>query len=138
MSRAPCTNFKFEDGLEIPAHTLTGMSSQELNMDPQVFHEPEIFDARRFMKLRESTGLSKYTFAAAAEDITINFGAGQHACPGRALAGTTIKIILAELIRKYDMRFENVDQPPAMFATALGRSVDPGASYMIRKTTLSV
>lgn len=138
MSRAPYNHFKFQDGLELPADVIVSMPSQELNMDPDVFENPEVFDAQRFLKLKQSTGLSKYTFTAIADDISINFGAGQHACPGRALAGTTMKIILAELLMEYDLSFEDEDSPPRMLLSGVTKSVDPSAKYLVRKAAEKV
>lgn len=103
-----------------------------MNMDPDIFKDPEVFDAQRFLKLKQETGLSKYTFTAVADDISINFGAGQHACPGRALASTTVKIVLAELLMKYNLGFEDENRPPRMSVSGLTRSLDPGAKFLIK------
>jgi cytochrome P450 len=35
----------------------------------------------------------------------LNFGHGNHACPGRFFASNEIKIVLIELLRNWDFRF---------------------------------
>ena len=36
---------------------------------------------------------------------SLNFGHGNHACPGRFFASNEIKVVLIELLRSWDFRF---------------------------------
>ncbi|KAK2626129.1 hypothetical protein QTJ16_004391 [Diplocarpon rosae] len=64
------------------------------------------FDGLRFYKLRGIPGNEhKYQYVTTASD-SLNFGHGNHACPGRFFASNEIKVILIELLRNWDFRFK--------------------------------
>jgi hypothetical protein len=48
--------------------------------------------------------MNHHQFAMTAED-NINSGHGPGACPGRLLAGAEVKIILCEILRRFDVDF---------------------------------
>ena len=79
-------------------------------MDPELYPEPEVFDAFRFSKLREQNSEMDGRFQYVASNTSsMAFGYGRHACPGRHFAAQEIKAIMAYILREYDMRFA-VDQ----------------------------
>lgn len=74
-------------------------------MDPEVYREPEKFDAERFVKKRQESGQENaWQLATTSSEYTL-FGHGQHACPGRFFAINELKILLCHLLLKYEWRF---------------------------------
>lgn len=54
----------------------------------------------------------RHQFATTSE-TNLHFGHGRYACPGRFLAGNTIKMILSNMLLRYDFRFPggSTDRP---------------------------
>jgi hypothetical protein len=62
-----------------------------------------VFYPFRFSEIRALPGqVNHHQFAMTAED-NINFGHGPGACPGRFFAGAEVKIILCEILRRFDV-----------------------------------
>ncbi|KAI0151120.1 cytochrome P450 [Pestalotiopsis sp. NC0098] len=87
-------------------------------MDPEVYREPEKFDAGRFVKKRQESGQENaWQLATTSSEYTL-FGHGHHACPGRFFAINELKILLCHLLLKYEWRFnpEKGRAPPRFVA----------------------
>lgn len=87
-------------------------------MDPEVYREPEKFDAERFVKKRQESGQENaWQLATTSSEYTL-FGHGHHACPGRFFAINELKILLCHLLLKYEWRFnpEKGRAPPRFVA----------------------
>ncbi len=92
------------------------MPSYELNLDADVYPDPEKFDAWRFLRMRETKDPNKFQFANVSED-SINFGAGSHSCPGRFFASNEIKLMIVEFLLRYEMKYPaGSGRPPNMIA----------------------
>lgn len=61
--------------------------------------------------MREEGDPTKFHFASVSNEST-NFGAGFHACPGRFFVSHEVKIILAELLTNYDLKFATGTERP--------------------------
>lgn len=69
------------DGTVLPANSLVMIENDGPN-DPEVFPEPDKFDAYRSLRKRQEPGAeAKHQFVTTTSDNMI-FGHGQHACPG--------------------------------------------------------
>jgi ent-kaurene oxidase len=66
-------------------------------------------------------------------DDCINFGAGSHACPGRFFASNEIKLIVAELLMNYDMRFAEGQGRPENMVHDFSIIPNFGAEFFMRK-----
>ena len=74
--------------------------------NPPSYLPPSEFDGFRFSNLRSLPGKeNKHQFVSTAPD-SLTFGHGNHACPGRFFASNEIKIILIEVLRRYDFRLK--------------------------------
>ncbi|KAI4862257.1 cytochrome P450 [Hypoxylon rubiginosum] len=92
---SPCPRIHSKDGLHVPAGTVVSFPNLRYNTDPTRPLTPEAgtFDGKRWLRRR------------AGFDDAFDWGTGPHACPGRLMAGITIKLILVCLVTKYDMKF---------------------------------
>ncbi|XXG96060.1 hypothetical protein Hte_002337 [Hypoxylon texense] len=99
------------DGTHLPAGYMIETAHALAVQDPDVYQNPETFDARRFLNLRNGTAedllkyknKEQYQFVTVTKDF-MHFGYGRHACPGRFFAANEIKLILARILLDYDIR----------------------------------
>jgi len=111
MSRYVEKKTVLSDGVVLPKGSRMSISATRYK-DPEVFAEPETFDASRFLKMREIPGQENSHQAVGISANHLLFGDGLHACPGRFFVINEVKIALCQLLLKYDWRLvEGVDQP---------------------------
>lgn len=77
-------------GYLLPGGTWVCCAIGSLHMNPSVFETPEVFDPDRFMKSDKQPMLA--------------FSTGVRACLGRNLAVVEMHVVLANLLRKYEVR----------------------------------
>lgn len=105
MKRVALAPHTLSDGTKVPRGATLGVSVLGM-MDPERFAEPERFDARRFVRLRERPGQENgWQYVTTSRDM-FAFGHGTHACPGRFFASNEIKIALVHLLMGWEWRFE--------------------------------
>jgi len=123
FERKVLKTFALSNGQVIPAGVTIEASSYGVTRDAAVFPDPEKFDGLRFYRLRDRSetapnGAGEKAKAAAVpaaahnqfvsvSPSSLTFGYGRHACPGRFFAANEIKMVMARMILKYDIR--NVD-----------------------------
>jgi cytochrome P450 len=103
------------------------------------------FSPFRFATLREIPGHeSKHQFVTTSPE-SMNFGHGNHACPGRFFAGTEIKVVLVELLRNWDLRLpageegkekEGRERRPKNFVQEVSVTPNPFANVEFRRRKL--
>ena len=111
--------FTLSTGQVIPAGATLLAPGYAASHDPDIFPEPEKYDGLRFYRLRKQSrdpnGLPAGTKATSADGAAhhqfvsisqhvLSFGYGRHACPGRFFAANEVKMILANMLLKYDIR----------------------------------
>ncbi|KAK2050989.1 cytochrome P450 [Colletotrichum caudatum] len=132
VQRSNARPYTFLDGFTIPANTQCCFLNYELNHDPEVYEDPETFDPYRFLRMREKLDPHKYHFAYVSED-SINFGAGTYSCPGRHFASNEIKLILCELLLRYEMKWpDGGSRPPTKFHD-FSSNPDPTAEILFKE-----
>ncbi|TWU72713.1 hypothetical protein ED733_004270 [Metarhizium rileyi] len=95
---------RFKDGFVVPAGTIFHFPADAVHHDPNIYPEPDKFDAYRFLRLREKVDPNQFHFAFVS-DTNLNFGAGQHTCPGRFLAGVVLKFAIILLTTRCEISF---------------------------------
>ncbi|KAF7511511.1 hypothetical protein GJ744_004099 [Endocarpon pusillum] len=91
---APTENLRFQ-GRDIPAGTPISMTTHFINLDPTIFPDPHKFDPHRWLRNREERNrLEKYV---------IPFSKGSRACIGLHLANCELYLVLAAMIRRFDL-----------------------------------
>lgn len=103
-------NLRLSNGQFIPAGATIEVPAIGVNNDPDLFPDPEKFDPFRFSRIRdEAKAEGSDQIAALSQFVSVNqnsltFGFGRHACPGRFFAANEIKMILANILMRYDVR----------------------------------
>jgi cytochrome P450 len=102
-------------GHTLPTGTRFGIAAYAIQHSPHTptfspLHNPTSaspseFDGFRFYNLRKIPGNeNKHQYVTTGPD-SLNFGHGNHACPGRFFASSEIKLVLIELLREWEFRF---------------------------------
>lgn len=140
------------DGTHLPAGTDLLAPMAGVAVDERYYSDPEVFDGLRFFKLRQqqqqhqqsasssgdeasaaSSGRHQFTSIG---DTNMNFGLGKHACPGRFFAGCEIKLVLALLLLRYDIRLRDGEAArPAPNMFMMTKSPSMTAEIMFRRRT---
>ncbi|TRM67710.1 cytochrome P450 [Schizophyllum amplum] len=102
--------FTFSDGTTLPKGTLVAAAVPPAHYNADTYTDPETFDGFRFSRLREADP-TKYQMVTTDCDY-VQFGHGQHACPGRFFAVNELKAMLAHLVLHYEVQFEGGPQKP--------------------------
>lgn len=128
------------DGLVIPKDTYIAVVNSGC-----IGREDEPFDGFRYAKSqagRQGSSKSRQSWYTSTDREHISFGQGRHACPGRFVAAVEMKLVLAEILMRYDVSFvENGEmdlgsekRPRSMHLLELGFT-DPSAKLYIRERT---
>ncbi|KAJ0269341.1 hypothetical protein COL940_012532 [Colletotrichum noveboracense] len=104
------------NGFHLPKDARIEVATGAINADAALYDNPSEFDGLRFYKKRQTEeARSKYqVLSVSKEDLA--WGYGRAACPGRFLADMLIKMILVEVLKRYDIkmpdgqsRYENME-----------------------------
>lgn len=94
------------------------------------YPDPNKFDGRRFLKKRKA-GDSASQFVQSGPDYHV-FGGGRHICPGRFFASQELKLIMAHLLLKYDVRLgEGCD--PKVIPNGFFVMIDPTVKFEVKR-----
>ncbi|GKT86392.1 LOW QUALITY PROTEIN: cytochrome P450 [Colletotrichum tofieldiae] len=114
FQRKVLKSMKLPNGQTIPEGMFIEVSASGVNSDPEIFPDPDAFDALRFYKLREAkeyaaSGTKAAEVVMQAQFVSVGtthltFGYGKHACPGRFFAVNEIKMIMANVLCHYDVK----------------------------------
>lgn len=105
------------DGTAIPQGTLLLAPADAIAFDPEFYPDPERFDGLRFYKLAqqaEGRNRARHQFVSTSK-TQVQFGLGRHACPGRWFAGHLIKMVVADILLSYDLKFREGEVRPKTF-----------------------
>lgn len=131
MQRIAEDTVTLSDGTTIPKGSCTVVASTRMR-DPAVYSDPETFDAYRFLKLRQTSDQETYAQATTPSPEHMGWGLGKHACPGRALVVTEIKVALCHILLKYDIKLrEGIRPQPARHGIVF--AADGSTEIMIRR-----
>lgn len=89
------------NGITLPRGTNIAVDSLSM-WDPSIYPNPEIYDAYRFLQLREAGDNSAVLAATSPEHIA--FGIRKPVCPGRFFAANEVRVALARIVLDYDIR----------------------------------
>ncbi|KAK2820022.1 hypothetical protein FQN49_007797 [Arthroderma sp. PD_2] len=133
MERKVLSTTELSDGTILPAGCQFGFNSNETNLDPLLWENPDKFDGFRFERLRAFEG-NEHKFQATSTGLeNLSFGLGTHACPGRFFAINEIKILLAHLILNYDWKFPDGQGRPENITLISALLIDPASEVLCRR-----
>ncbi|KAL1880592.1 hypothetical protein VTK73DRAFT_5397 [Phialemonium thermophilum] len=105
------------EGWHAPYGATLMLDLADIHHDPDIYDRPEDYDAFRFARIREQfearppgerdpeEGLRVMKQGmVTTSDTYLAFGHGRHACPGRFFVAHELKMILAHLLRHYDLK----------------------------------
>lgn len=95
---------QLSSGPKLPAGTILCVDIHHINNSHSLFPSPADYDPHRFLNKRAEPGAEhRHQFVSTgARDP--NFGDGTQACPGRFWANTTIKVCLAHVLSRYQVK----------------------------------
>jgi len=117
--------FTFSDG------TYIAVPSRAIHIDESNYPDPTSFVPFRFVDeaKKESTG-HKVDMTATHNDF-LSLGNGRHACPGRFFAAMELKLMLALIAMKYDVKLE--DPHPEPLRVLMASRPNPKGEVLFRK-----
>ncbi|KAJ7501718.1 cytochrome P450 [Mycena galericulata] len=109
--------FKFSDGTTIPYGAFVSVPGNAMHYDQANYDRADEFDGSRFLNMgeeptkhaTEDDGSASGTFnrqMVSTGQKHLVFGHGRHACPGRFLAATELKSMIAHILINYDVKAE--------------------------------
>ncbi|KAG9606124.1 cytochrome P450, partial [Aureobasidium melanogenum] len=132
MNRQVEREITLSNGVVLPKGVHNGVAAGPNALDPELFDDPEHFDGLRFAKLRALPGNdNKYQFVTTGPD-QLHWGVGSHACPGRFFASYEIKMLLAEILIRYDIELLPGAERPRDLAIDIRVIPDPMAAIRFR------
>lgn len=124
----------FKDGLKIPKGALLGWVSIHNQIDPDVAPEPERFDPMRSYRKRQASALDQSRHLAGQPSLeNLTFGYGSQACPGRNIAVSILKMVVARLLHDYEFKFAEGQTKPKNIFLLEFIIPNPRAKLMMRK-----
>ena len=125
------------DGTKIPAGTLFYVPNYAYSLDPEAWESPTTFKGFRHVESaqpNETNDPQQQQHFGVPHLRELTFGIGRHACPGRFYAVAEIKMVLALLIRDYDMRLDDgVTEAPEATTEGWLVFVDEDSKLLFRK-----
>ncbi|RHZ57409.1 cytochrome P450 [Aspergillus thermomutatus] len=106
--------------------------------DPDLYPEPDKFDAYRFLKLRNEAGKSNNWQHTSMTPEHLGFGYGDHGCPGRFLASNELKIALCFLLLNYDWKLPDVQDNPTFIHFGIGNLLHPMCRLSYRRRNAEI
>nr|UZP48220.1 AvaH [Aspergillus versicolor] len=123
------TGINLSDGTHLPFGTTVGLPSNAIHNDDRFYPQATSFDGLRFLKLRESDdgNTARGSLLTATSNTFLQFGHGRHGCPGRFLAADILKLILAEMTLRYEIKWDEKPEESSWF----GNSLLPGQNTVV-------
>lgn len=119
------------DGLQLPVQAHIELAIIPIQNDHT--ENPHEFDGLRYYKMRLNPGEAHKHQFATTNSHTLHFGHGQHSCPGRFMASTVIKMVLASLLLEYDIKFPEGQGRPKSIPAFEYSFPDPAGKIMFKK-----
>lgn len=119
------------DGTVVPANSFITVATSSVARDPAIHSNPDNFDGYRFYDKRMSSPgeANRHQFVSTGPE-SLAFGHGTFACPGRFFAAALAKVVIGEILLRFDVSFPDgqTDRPKNVFH---GESIGPDRSQMV-------
>ncbi|KAK5629879.1 hypothetical protein RRF57_005594 [Xylaria bambusicola] len=135
MRRVATKPVSLSDGTYLPKGTKMAVSSYKM-WDAETYALPDTWDGYRFLRMREGGGHDVITpheaLLVSTSERHLGFGHGKHACPGRFFAASELKVALAHILTKYDIKLPEGAEVKHR-VTGASFYADPFAQLAIRR-----
>jgi cytochrome P450 len=132
FKRAVMEPLTLSDGIILPQGVHLVFPVAPISLE-SVSPHPERFDGFRYYRERQKPGQSNLHQFAMTDKTSMHFGHGRYSCPGRFFATHSIKILIANLLLRYDMKFPEGVNRPANVCAHEYVFPDPKTEILIKK-----
>lgn len=113
VNRKTFKDVTFESGDFIPQGSHVCLPGVPMSVSEEYFEDAQSFDGFRFERMRRAdeskqTGLQ---FTSSYEG-SLHFGHGKHMCPGRFMGSLVSKLLVIQLLQRYDMKLGGDEKRP--------------------------
>lgn len=130
LERVALKDTTLPDGRLLPRDSHIMVDSTNL-WDAALYPRPQEFDGYRFLRKRQE-GDKSSQFVQSSPDFNV-FGGGRHICPGRFLANNELKLAMAHVLLKYNIRLSKGYESKPVTIGAY-QVVDPIAQLEVQRT----
>lgn len=104
----------------------------------EYFDHPHDFDAFRFERMRYEQGDTQNGLQfATSSPGSLHFGYGKQMCPGRFMGGLISKIVVIQILERYDLRLRDGEKRPPNLTFMEMDAPDPTYQILIRDRKVS-
>ncbi|KAI6014537.1 hypothetical protein PISMIDRAFT_6834 [Pisolithus microcarpus 441] len=136
MIRKVLKDFTFSDGRVVPRGCYIAAPSYAVHHDVEFYEKPDDFDPFRYIRLHRDGDDMKQQVVSLGSNF-LAFGHGKHACPGRFVAATIQKIILARIVSSYDLKLDNAPAPSKSVEFGVFIGPDPNTTILLKKRSFN-
>ncbi|KAH7346207.1 cytochrome P450 [Rhexocercosporidium sp. MPI-PUGE-AT-0058] len=136
--RKVLTPTTLSNGLVLPAGSYISAPLCAIAISPENYPSPTPFDGLRFYNLSDSetsagsnVNINRHQLTSIAS-TSLAFGIGKHACPGRFFAAVKAKLVLVELLERYEFMLKEKEGRPGEVVFNSLRVVKKGGEVLIR------
>lgn len=124
---------KLSNGLNIPTGTFISMAAESMTRDPTYYDNPDEFNGYRFFQPLQ-TSLDPLQKFSGIEQGNLAWGSGRLTCPGRWFASAMNKLIIGELLVRYEIKFpQGQTRRPGNLYSNGGAMPDPTQVLCLRR-----
>ncbi|PPQ79282.1 hypothetical protein CVT25_002721, partial [Psilocybe cyanescens] len=104
--------FTFSDGTHIPVGTYITAATHVIHTYESNYENPLKFEPFRFLDKSRKENQTRKTDMTATQIDNLTWGLGPHACPARFFVANELKLLLALMVVKYDVRMAKPGPQP--------------------------
>lgn len=126
-------DFTAPDGTPLPKGVIGSILTLPLHNDEDLYPEPAKYDPFRWSRMKEESN-APVNFVSTSPDFMV-FGHGKNSCPGRPIVEFEMKMIVAHVLRNYDIKFPDEykgERPPKQWMTEVAIP-QPGLKLLVKR-----
>ncbi|KJZ72997.1 hypothetical protein HIM_07569 [Hirsutella minnesotensis 3608] len=131
--------FVLHDGVRLPPGAHVCITPASFGHDPSVIARADEFDGLRYyaQRMRGPDEANKHQHATVDREH-MHFGYGSWSCPGRFLASAELKLILVELLLRWELRYPEGKSGPAKSSIEEFPYIDVNTPLLMKRRTAAM